>query len=1063
MPKISRRTAIGIFGAPLCSALAQPTSPTRARISLNGDWGALRIPEPWPRTIRENSARYERRVEVPADWTGRRITLSADCINSFAEVFVDGTKAGEMRYPAGEIDLTPLCRPGQTHTIAMQVTAMPLKAVMLSYSDSANAKTIEGTVQRRGIVGDVYLNAMPQGPRIANVRVETSVRRWEIAIEAAIEGGDGPYRLVARVDGKEFSGPAPRFTASWHPERLWDTHTPQNQYDVIVSIVDAAGKVLDIALPVRFGFREFWIDGRYFYLNGTRLYLSSTPLDNAQGDSKTAGYEGTRAAIRHFRSVGVNFMYTHNYGCEPGTHLSFEEVLRACDDEGMLLAFSQPHFGQYDWTAADAEQTNGYAKHAAFYVRVAQNHPSVIFYSTSHNGAGYSEDMNPDLIGGTIEPRDQWSARGAQRARRAESIIRKLDPSRIVYHHSGGNLNAMHTINFYGNWIPPQEMDDWFEQWATTGVKPAFTCEYSVPFLWDWGMYRGWYKGKREFGSAVVPWEFCLAEWDAQVLGDQAYRITEEEKVNLRWEADQFRKGRDGWHRWDYPHSLGDNVFENRMKIVAAQVEQNFRAFRMWGLSANGVPWDIDAYWKKNGEPTAAAQALMRCNMPVLMYIAGDSQAVTGKDHLFRPDQTVAKQLVVINNSREQVSGTCTWTGGSAELNVPPGEQRRMPIRFAAGAPGHYELRAEFAGVKDTFPFDVIPARSSRLLSSADLFVVPRATLNVANYDLSHVSDGQRVIMFEQPAEALERLGFRTTEYGLRQVFARVPDHPILNGITGEHLRDWRGEATLTPPRLKYEPGAQFNGAPTVKWSGIPVTRVWRCGNRGNVASVLIEKPACGDFLSILDGGYGLQYSPLIEYRQGKGMILFCQLDLHSRSQDDPAAQLLLSNILAYVENWKPSPRRTLRYEGEAAGRKYLEAAGVALSERGEILLTSDPSAPQAEYIGEYFEPFPYGSPFAGIAPADMRNRDPRKVPTLPNGQCGGLLRVDGNTVHMQLAPWQFDYSGGKMNQKRTLRNFARMTARLLGNLGVEMRGLGGRLYMDDPEEWDDPYRFFRW
>src|SRR5262245_42028392 len=124
MPKISRRTAIGLFGAPLCSALAQQTSATRARISLNGDWGALRIPEPWPRTVRENSARYERRVEIPADWSGRRITLSADCINSFAEVFVDGAKAGEMRYPAGELDLTALCRPGQTHTIAMQVTAM---------------------------------------------------------------------------------------------------------------------------------------------------------------------------------------------------------------------------------------------------------------------------------------------------------------------------------------------------------------------------------------------------------------------------------------------------------------------------------------------------------------------------------------------------------------------------------------------------------------------------------------------------------------------------------------------------------------------------------------------------------------------------------------------------------------------------------------------------------------------------------------------------------------------------------------------------------------------------
>jgi hypothetical protein len=59
------------------------------------------------------------------------------------------------------------------------------------------------------------------------------------------------------------------------------------------------------------------------------------------------------------------------------------------------------------------------------------------------------------------------------------------------------------------------------------------------------------------------------------------------------------------------------------------------------------------------------------------------------------------------------------------------------------------------------------------------------------------------------------------------------------------------------------------------------------------------------------------------------------------------------------------------------------------------------------------------------------------------------------------------------MNVKRTFRNLARMTARVLGNLGADMRtpllerfakGTGaGRLYMDTTEEWDDPYRFFRW
>jgi len=86
---------------------------------------------------------------------------------------------------------------------------------------------------------------------------------------------------------------------------------------------------------------------------------------------------------------------------------------------------------------------------------------------------------------------------------------------------------------------------------------------------------------------------------------------------------------------------------------------------------------------------------------------------------------------------------------------------------------------------------------------------------------------------------------------------------------------------------------------------------VWRCGNRGNVASILIEKPARGDFLPIVDGGFSVQYSPLLEYREGQGMLLFCQLDVTGRTQADPAAENLTRNILDYVSTWKPSPRRT--------------------------------------------------------------------------------------------------------------------------------------------------------
>ena len=177
------------------------------------------------------------------------------------------------------------------------------------------------------------------------------------------------------------------------------------------------------------------------------------------------------------------------------------------------------------------------------------------------------------------------------------------------------------------------------------------------------------------------------------------------------------------------------------------------------------------------------------------------------------------------------------------------------------------------------------PVDADSDLSGYDTLIVGKSALTVGGRapGIGRVRDGLKIVVFEQASDVLEkRLGFRVTEYGLRQVFPRVADHPLVAGISAEHLHDWRGEATILPPRLDYEMRPRYG--PTVKWCDIPVTRVWRCGNRGNVASVLIEKPARGNFLPILDGGFSLQYSPLLEYRAGRGLVVFCQLDLIGRS-----------------------------------------------------------------------------------------------------------------------------------------------------------------------------------
>ena len=1254
------------------------TTSTRERISLNGlwrwqpatdstatppsdSWGYFKVPGPWPGltdymqkdsqsvfrhpTWKDtamgsvNAAWYEREFTVPASWTGRRISLSIETLNSFAAIHINGSPIGQIRFPGGELDLTALCKPGGRYRLSALVVAMPLQGVLRSYIDSANARDVKGEVRRRGLCGDVYLVGSPAGARIEDVAIETSVRNGEIAVNTAAQSlspGESYWidlnvldhgTSIAKFHSPNFKTTDVkegrfRFTQKWLPKKLWDLHTPQNQFEAEVSLMDGRGKLLDAAAPSRFGFRELWIDGRDFRLNGSRLYFSAEPLDNAQIGPALATYDAAKETLERLKSFGINMVYTHHYDCQPGAHLGFEEILRAADDAGVLVALTQPHFSHYDWKNG---ATNSYAAHAAYYVGVAHNHPSVVFYSTSHNATGYEEDMNPDLIDGLHDPRDRWSSNNAVLALRAESIIRHLDPSRIVYHHASGNLGVMHSINFYPNMAPRQELDDWFEHWATEGVKPVFTCEYGAPFTWDWTMYRGWYHGQREFGSAKVPWEFCVAEWNAQYFGDRAYQMGEPEKANLRWEAKQLQTGT-GWHRWDYPADVGSDRFEDRYPVFANYITDNWRAFRTWGISGNS-PWEYGHFWKLRpgvkrdreelstdwdhlqrpgfspdylGErfermdvayartdwvPTAAANALYRNNLPLLAYLGGKSSTFTSKDHHFLVGETVEKQIIIINNSRVPATGRWAWSmglpmpaSGNGPFTVAAGEQMRVPIRIALPgslSPGGYTINAEirFDGdevQRDSFEIQVLPpphtpGTSSRIalfdphgetaswlrsirvdfesvdtntdLAGFETLIIGKSALTPAGPApaITRVREGLKVIVFEQTAAALEqRLGFRVAEYGLRTVFARIPDHPVLAGLQSDNLHDWNGSATLSAPRLSYELRPRYG--PTVTWCGLPETRLWRCGNRGNIASVLIEKPAVGNFLPIVDGGYDLQYSPLLEYREGRGMVLFCQLDLTGRTESDPVATTLAINLLNYTANWKPTPSRGVLYSGESAGKTFLESLGIPAGNysAGKIpadqILVYGPDAAAAlsnskneltewlaaggrfigfgldqqslelvfsagiktrtsEHLGCLFDAQNLGSFAVGISPADVHLRVPMELPLVVSGAKtlgdGILAQAEySSAVACQLAPWKVVRPGPNGDQdslRRTRRRVAVLASRLLANARAarstpildrfatpvvpsqnDRRWLTG-LYIDQPEEWDDPYRFFRW
>jgi len=138
-----------------------------------------------------------------------------------------------------------------------------------------------------------------------------------------------------------------------------------------------------------------------------------------------------------------------------------------------------------------------------------------------------------------------------------------------------------------------------------------------------------------------------------------------------------------------------------------------------------------------------------------------------------------------------------------------------------------------------------------------------------------------------------------------------------------------------------------------------------------------------------------------------------------------------------------------------------------------------------AEHISSFFEPFGVSTLLAGIGPADVHNRDPRELLLVSSGAevvgNGVLAKVEAaNVVFLQMAPWQ-SAGSQQSNLRRTVRHFSVLLDRLLANMGVagstplldrfhrplsswerSKRWKDG-LYLDPPEEWDDPYRFFRW
>jgi hypothetical protein len=194
------------------------------------------------------------------------------------------------------------------------------------------------------------------------------------------------------------------------------------------------------------------------------------------------------------------------------------------------------------------------------------------------------------------------------------------------------------------------------------------------------------------------------------------------------------------------------------------------------------------------------------------------------------------------------------------------------------------------------------------------------------------VRDGVDLLVFEQTAGS--PFGLQLEEVSARHVFRAADAHPFLHGLEAEDFINLRGESDLIEPYPDAPPETEK------QWP----KRYFKWGNRGVVATFVYTKPHYAPFTPVLECGFDLVDSPLMEAKAGRGRIVLCQVDVTSRCGVDPVSTQLVSNLLAELSQRGDAACMPSAIIGDSA-KTVLGRFGVAPG-------PFDPSASKLVFVG---------------------------------------------------------------------------------------------------------------
>lgn len=517
--------------------------------SADAEWGYFLVPGYWRSSGLGNAMRnsqglaiksynnklitdypaawYSRTFVVPEKFKNMNVRLYFELFYTELELFINGkpVRTEQSIVPRFHVDITDFLNYGKENTILLK----------------AKISSEKKYIRRGGIRGNLFLEARPL-KNFGEVEINTSVRQKKIFLDfhQSQLTKDQNLLLCGKIRDAQsnkvvfqFKRPFDRkVEVDYITPGLWSPKSPK-LYFLDLTATNQNGEQLD-AKTIRFGFREFWVEGGKYLLNGEPLTLITdsswptwwTPVWNLEKDF-------VQKAFRTLKKMNVNSVYGRPL-------LSPDSFFDTADEEGILIIYtlhnpkSNIHKTATDLYTKEYDQVLKSLQGSRSFI----NHPSNIgilvdVWFNYHRGtvnpafigmrADAQSRLEPDADGNFITRKGSDPNLNVERVILKKSTVdtlaqisRKHYPFHEVFTGADGHIGNIYGTHIYHTWKAPlAEMSALFSRYSKTRDIPIFAGEMNIPFAASFSDIRS-YPNKQPL----------FKENAARLLGNQAYGLT---------------------------------------------------------------------------------------------------------------------------------------------------------------------------------------------------------------------------------------------------------------------------------------------------------------------------------------------------------------------------------------------------------------------------------------------------------------------------------------------------------------------------------------------------------